>query len=144
MDIKITRYPGYINRRIMLVTLVVLILILLAVSYFFIKSKRIVKDTLKQEPSSQQKKLTSRDYLERSLKTTFTSSKDKGILTYFDLASSQTDVNQKYQYFLKSYKQAVLAGQSTNNPKYDSVINQFKQYLEAYPQYKKTDTENLK
>lgn len=138
---------GFINRRILLVTLVtlvVLILTFLAVSYFFIKSKRTVKDTLKQESFSQQKKLTSRDYLERSLKLNFTSSKDKDILTYFDLASGQKDVNQKYQYLLKSYKQAVAAGQSADNPKYDSVINQFKQYLEAYPQYKKSDTENLK
>ena len=137
-DIAQVTPPQNKLRLIYLLTAVLAItIILIVLSGRFLPQKNVQIALKTKEASSKTTDYTGN--LEKSIKTTFTSSSHKNIIDYINLASKEKDLDKRYEYYQKAFSKMSQAYQTTKNPEYKLVLYQLKDYVKVFPSYQEGD-----
>lgn len=102
----------------------------------------------KEQPSSTSKPATSgfnvvtadqKDSVARTIKTTFTSSTHKDIITFVNLAAAEKDKATQYSYYTKAYAKMLTFYNAEKDSKMKQALLDLKTYAKTFPQYKESD-----
>lgn len=122
---------------LLVATLAILIILIVLVSRYLPQQKA------KVVPPTSQTKSSTPNYtaaLEKTIKTTFTSSSHKDIIDYINLASQEKNLDKRYEYYQKAFAKMSLSYQKSKDVTQKLALYQLKDYMKVFPQYKEADT----
>ena len=125
------QFRSVLNRRFVVLTLVLLAILVVS---FTLRRQIPQKPTASKTTPVMQKRA-----VERDIKTTFTSSKHRDIVTYVQLASNQKEKPDAYSYYVKAYAKMLSFYAKEKDPAMKQTILELQTYAKTFSQYKASD-----
>ena len=116
-----------------------LILLTLVAAILLLTTSFITKSQSPSKKSLTQLNLDPKTKIEREIKTTFTKSSDKPIITYINLASEEKDLEKQYEYYKRAYSKMLASFEASKDAKLKEVINNFRNFLSTLKEFNAAD-----
>ena len=126
-------------RKIIIIFGALLFVIIISISLLLLKKKQSSSSSQPTASGFKMAVLDAKSTVERDIKTTFTSSKHKDIITYINLARSEKDKTLQYSYYVKAYAKMLVFYNEAKDADMKNVLLELQNYVKTHLQYKASD-----